>query len=625
MRNEVIHDVIQYDNSYSIEDIEILYWDWNPQNLEEYYIAPGMIDINARVEWDSYETLTRAAVSGGVTFVVAESGHYQHNTRIDQLFCDLGKVVVVDETNLEEITALATTGVFAFKSYLVAPNCYVKGVESILIEVMKKVSMTKFPLIIDPILAEQRMLLLNSPYRVEPIEERIRSEPPADMGIFIASLPNEDSVHGSELEDELTDRSRCSYISTVSADVFSEYLQAFNNRREVKFLSGKVLQEETHNLASGNPSKNNLDEKKHRIFVKKMQGKFTIVDDLARRITKSLESIEDLSNAEKSTYNSAGLTVWNPYEKHDLSQRHHVALTCITEESVTDLNLSSISISIPTELPKRSRFRPEPLNFNKIEKKSIEDNNFLHYIANCPESWEINGVNAILKAIKQVSCRVHIANLSSASAASKIRKEKYGCKSLSCETTASHLYFTNNMVTERETLYKDQPALKSISNCNFLWELLKMNVIDCITSHHISISPEYKFLMRGSLKRALNGLNCMGFSLPSVWTKLKVPVTLEKQLEHYIVRLFKWMSLNPAKIIGVDRQRGSIEKRKFADLVIWEPFEVTNTTNPHSSSPETCVYKDMHLMGRVHQVYIRGNLAYERDTFFPVGKYVQSS
>ena len=326
---------------------------------------------------------------------------------------------------------------------------------------MKKVSMTKFPLIIDPILAEQRVLLLNSPYRVEPIEERTRSEPPADMGIFIASIPNEDSVHGSELEDELTDRSRCSYISTVSADVYSEYLQAFNNRREVKFLSGKVLQEETDNLASGNFSKNNLDEKKHRIFVKKMQGKFTIVDDLARRITKSLESIEDLSNAEKSTYNSAGLTlwnpyekdlsnaekstynsagltVWNPYEKHDLSQRHHVALTCITEESVTDLNLSSISIPIPAELPKRSRFRPEPLNFNKIEKKSIEDNNFLHYIANCPESWEINGVNAILKAIKQVSCRVHIANLSSASAVSKIRKEKYGCKSLSCETTASH-------------------------------------------------------------------------------------------------------------------------------------------------------------------------------------------
>lgn len=249
----------------------------------------------------------------------------------------------------------------------------------------------------------------------------------------------------------------------------------------------------------------------------------------------------------------------------------------------------------------------------------------MHYIANCPESWEINGVNAILKSMKQIPCKVHIANLSSASAVSKIRKAKYRCKTLSCETTANHLYFTNNMVSERETLYKDQPALKSISNCNFLWELLKMNVIDCITSHHISVSPEYKFLIKGSLKRALNGLNCMGFTLPSVWTKLKIPVTLEKQLEHYVVRLFKWMALNPAKIIGVNKLRGSIEKRKYADLVIWEPFELAKTSEIQSANPETCVYKDLHLMGRVHQVYIRGNLAYERDTFFPIGKFVKST
>jgi dihydroorotase-like cyclic amidohydrolase len=110
--------------------------------------------------------------------------------------------------------------------------------------------------------------------------------------------------------------------------------------------------------------------------------------------------------------------------------------------------------------------------------------------------------------------------------------------------------------------------------------------------------------MRGSLKRASNGLNCIGFSLPSVWTKLKVSVTLEKQLENYVVRLFKWVSLNPAKIIGVDQQIGSIEKLKFSDLVIWEPFEVANTSHSHSSNPEKCVYKDMHLMVRVHQVYI---------------------
>jgi imidazolonepropionase-like amidohydrolase len=53
-----------------------------------------------------------------------------------------------------------------------------------------------------------------------------------------------------------------------------------------------------------------------------------------------------------------------------------------------------------------------------------------------------------------------------------------------------------------------------------------------------------------------------------------------------------WISLNPAKVLAVDRQTGSLEPGKMADLVIWsgDPFSVYSIAD---------------------QVYVDGNLAWD--------------
>ncbi|WP_346836659.1 amidohydrolase [Microbulbifer sp. SAOS-129_SWC] len=56
----------------------------------------------------------------------------------------------------------------------------------------------------------------------------------------------------------------------------------------------------------------------------------------------------------------------------------------------------------------------------------------------------------------------------------------------------------------------------------------------------------------------------------------------------------KWMTLNPAKALGIDDQTGSLEKGKMADVVLW-------SGNPFS------------VYSKAEKVYIDGELMYDRD------------
>ena len=51
---------------------------------------------------------------------------------------------------------------------------------------------------------------------------------------------------------------------------------------------------------------------------------------------------------------------------------------------------------------------------------------------------------------------------------------------------------------------------------------------------------------------------------------LNKPVSSNDQIEHYIVRLGKWLSMHPSQILNIYHKRGSISKGKLADLIVWE-------------------------------------------------------
>jgi predicted amidohydrolase len=59
--DELIKDVVIVDDKVPCPALLEKYWDWNPIDLENSFISPGMIDINVRREWESARHFTQSA------------------------------------------------------------------------------------------------------------------------------------------------------------------------------------------------------------------------------------------------------------------------------------------------------------------------------------------------------------------------------------------------------------------------------------------------------------------------------------------------------------------------------------------------------------------------------------
>jgi allantoinase len=275
---------------------------------------------------------------------------------------------------------------------------------------------------------------------------------------------------------------------------------------------------------------------------------------------------------------------------------------------------------IEAPLIKKPGRRPTPLIFKPAVPALNADSIYLTQLAHYPENMESKGVEKIIAAIKTDPCKVHIVNLCSATAISRIQKAREERVEITCETCPHFLYFTDQSVADGDTRLKNFPPIRNKANCNFLWELVKMNSVDAICSQHVPVPEQYKF--KPNFRKALCGIAGLGFTLQVLWTILKSPYTDLSLFEHYLVRLAKWTSSNPARILQIPN-RGAIEKGFLADLVIWDPFREVTVEQTHSSQGNQCPYLGARLYGQIEKVIVRGKLAYSNKVFYPVGRAVK--
>jgi dihydroorotase-like cyclic amidohydrolase len=115
---------------------------------------------------------------------------------------------------------------------------------------------------------------------------------------------------------------------------------------------------------------------------------------------------------------------------------------------------------------------------------------------------------------------------------------------------------------------------------------------------HSFISPFYK--QGEDFINAVHGIDSLGIVLQATWTKLKNPLIAETKLyEHYLVRMFKYISTRPAKVLGLHKNRGHISVGCLADIIVWSP-EIPDQTISNNS------YAGRRLYGQVAKVYLRG-------------------
>ncbi|WP_443943788.1 dihydroorotase [Pedobacter sp. AW1-32] len=184
--------------------------------------------------------------------------------------------------------------------------------------------------------------------------------------------------------------------------------------------------------------------------------------------------------------------------------------------------------------------------------------------------------------------KIHISNISTAGSVALIRRAKKDGLRISCDVTAHHLVFTEDLLVDFDSNYKVKPPLRSKADVKALIAGLKDGTIDAITSQHRPEEIEFKNV---EFEIAHYGIIALQTVLPlALKTGLDIDVLVEK------------LSINPRKLLNLNIP--VVEESADANFTIFNPTEkwTYNTENNFSKSANSPLL-GTELTGKVIFVY----------------------
>lgn len=243
---------------------------------------------------------------------------------------------------------------------------------------------------------------------------------------------------------------------------------------------------------------------------------------------------------------------------------------------------------------------------DNLKPKIQTPKSYKEYLNSRPKTWEDNAIALMIRLCEEYNCRTHIVHLSSADSIEQIAKAKQKGLPLTVETSQHYLYFNAEGIPDGQTEFKCAPPIREKENNEKLWQALKDGIIDFVATDHSPAPPKLKELESGDFMKAWGGISSLQFALPVLWTAAK---------EHdcSLMNISKWLSENPAKLVGLESRKGKIKKGYDADLVVWDPdvsFTVSNDIIQHKH--KVTPYLNEQLSGVVEQSYLAGEKIFER-------------
>ena len=241
--------------------------------------------------------------------------------------------------------------------------------------------------------------------------------------------------------------------------------------------------------------------------------------------------------------------------------------------------------------------------------KQNDHRSYPNYLASRPKEWEDEAIALMIRLCEEFRCPVHIVHLSSANSIAPIAAAKARGLPLTVETGQHYLYFNAEDIADGQTQFKCAPPIRERANNEQLWAALQAGIIDFVATDHSPAPPDLKQLASGDFTTAWGGIASLQFALPVLWTAARRHgATLSD--------LTRWLSANPAKLIGLSHRKGQIAVGFDADLLVLDD-EKTFVVQPdmilhkHKVSPYIC----QELAGVVEMTFLRGELVYQLPNF----------
>lgn len=242
----------------------------------------------------------------------------------------------------------------------------------------------------------------------------------------------------------------------------------------------------------------------------------------------------------------------------------------------------------------------EPLSGDIENHFTRNPQSYLAYLATRPRSWEQKAIEHLIHLCSDTRVSTHIVHLASADALPAIAKARASGLPLTVETCPHYLFFAAEEIPNGQTRYKCAPPLRERENRERLWQGLRDGLIDTIGSDHSPAPPEMKCLDTGDLRKAWGGIASLQLGLSTIWA-------LAQDRDFTLVDIVRWMSRDPAELVGLSHRKGSLAPGFDADIVVFDPdaswlVQGDKLLHRHKITP----YDGHVLAGRVQATYLRG-------------------
>lgn len=218
-----------------------------------------------------------------------------------------------------------------------------------------------------------------------------------------------------------------------------------------------------------------------------------------------------------------------------------------------------------------------------------------------------NGVEDIITArdiflAKDTNARLHICHCSTRGTVELVKMGKKLGTMVTAEVCPHHFTLTDSDITEADSNYKMNPPLRKEEDVKALIKGLSQGIMDAISTDHAPHSREEK---KQYFDKAPFGIVGLETSAALTFTALVAPGIMD------ITDMALKMSYNPARIIGIEKEYGSLMPGKKADIVIFNP-DICWTVNAgeFASKGKNTPYDGKTLIGRVTHTIVDGKLVY---------------
>ncbi|HSF92697.1 MAG TPA: dihydroorotase [Paracoccaceae bacterium] len=206
-----------------------------------------------------------------------------------------------------------------------------------------------------------------------------------------------------------------------------------------------------------------------------------------------------------------------------------------------------------------------------------------------------------LAIVEMTGARYHADQITAASTLPALRRAKASGLRVTAGISIHHLTLNEFDAEDYKTFFKLTPPLRSEDDRRAMIEAVAEGEIDIICSMH---TPQDEEAKRLPFEQAASG---------AVGLETMLPAALQLYHGEYLSlpQIFRALSLNPAKILGLDA--GRIAVGAPADLVLFDPDVpfVLDRFKLHSKSKNT-PYDGRRMQGQVIFTFVGGERIYER-------------